>query len=91
VRIALGARRSGVLWMVLRDALLPVSAGLAVGLPLAVAAARAVRAVLDGVPAAGLGMLASTGAALLAVGTVAALAPARRAARTDPMATVRQE
>ena len=54
-------------------------------------AARAVRAVLDGVPAAGLGMLASTGAALLAVGTVAALAPARRAARTDPMATVRQE
>ena len=78
MRIALGARRSGVLWMVLRDALLPVSAGLAVGLPLAVAAAR-------------LGMLASTGAALLAVGTVAALAPARRAARTDPMATVRQE
>jgi ABC-type antimicrobial peptide transport system permease subunit len=77
--------------MVLRDALLLVSAGLAVGLPLAVAAARAVHAVLDGVPAAGFAMLASTGAVLLAVGTVAALLPARRAARIDPMATLRQE
>jgi ABC-type antimicrobial peptide transport system permease subunit len=91
VRIALGARRSGVLWMVLRDALLLVSAGLAVGLPLAMAAARAVRAVLDGVPAAGLAMFASAGALLLAVGTVAALAPALRAARMDPMRTLRQE
>jgi predicted permease len=91
VRIALGARRSGVLWMVLRDALLLVSAGLAVGLPLAIAAAQAVRKVLDGVPAAGLAMFASTGAVLLAVGTVAALAPARRAARMDPMTTLRQE
>ena len=36
VRIALGARRSGVLWMVLRDALMLVSAGLVVGLPLAI-------------------------------------------------------
>jgi hypothetical protein len=91
VRIALGARLSGVLWMVLRDALLLVSAGLVVGLPLAIAAARAVRAVLDGVPAAGLALFASTGAVLLGVGTVAALAPARRAARMDPMATLRQE
>jgi predicted permease len=91
VRIALGARLSGVLWMVLRDALLLVSAGLAVGLPLAIAAARAVRAVLEGVPAAGLAMFASTGAVLLAVGTVAALAPAHRAARMDPIATLRQE
>ena len=91
VRIALGARRSGVLWMVLRDALLLVSAGLAVGLPLAIAAVLAVRAVLDGVPAAGLAMLASSGALLLVVGTVAALAPALRAARMDPMTTLRQE
>ncbi len=91
VRIALGARRSGVLWLVLRDALLLVSVGLAVGLPLAIAAARTVRAVLDGVPAPGLGMFASTGAVLLAVGIVAALEPARRAARMDPMATLRQE
>jgi ABC-type antimicrobial peptide transport system permease subunit len=77
--------------MVLRDALLLVSVGLAVGLPSAMAAARAVRAVLDGVPAAGVAMFVSTGAVLLAVGTVAALAPARRAARMDPMATLRQE
>ena len=91
VRIALGARRSGVLWMVLRDALLLVSAGLAVGLPLAMAAGRTVHAVLDGVPAEGFATLASTGAVLLAVGTVAALAPARRAARMDPMAALRQE
>jgi putative ABC transport system permease protein len=91
VRIALGARLGAILWMVLRDALLLVSVGLVVGLPSAMAAARAVRAVLDGVPAAGVAMFASTGAVLLAVGTVAALAPARRAARMDPMATLRQE
>jgi ABC-type antimicrobial peptide transport system permease subunit len=91
VRIALGARRSSVLWMVVGDALLLVCAGLTVGLPLAIAAARGVSAVLAGVPAAGVAMFASSGTVLLVVGTMAALVPARRAARMDPMTTLRQE
>jgi ABC-type antimicrobial peptide transport system permease subunit len=72
-------------------ALLLVSTGLVVGSPLPITAARAVRAVADGVPAAGLAMFDATGMVLLAAGTVAALAPARRAARMDPMTTLRQE
>jgi len=91
VRIALGAQRAGVLWMVLRDALLLVSAGLIVGLPASVAAARVVASMLEGVPRAAPSMFVTTGAVLLAVGMAAALLPARRAARIDPMQALRQE
>jgi len=91
VRIALGARRAGVLWMVLKDALLLVSAGLLVGLPASVAAARAVASTLVGTPSAAPSMFVTTGCALLAVGVAAALVPARRAAKIDPMQALRQE
>jgi predicted permease len=91
VRIALGAQRAGVLWMVLRDALLLVSAGLLVGLPASVLAARAVVSTLDGMPPAAPSMFAATGAVLLAAGIAAALVPARRAASLDPMQALRQE
>ena len=91
VRIALGARRAGVLWMVLKDALLLVSAGLLVGLPAAIAAAQAATSVLKGTPAAEASMFVTTGGALLAVGIAAALLPARRAAKIDPMQALRQE
>ena len=48
VRIALGAGQGRVIWLVLRDALLLVTAGLAVGLPLSVAALRAIASVIRG-------------------------------------------
>lgn len=89
VRIALGAQRGGLLWMVLRDALWLVSAGLLVGLPASVAAARAVASALEGVPPAAPALFAATGAALLAVGAAAAFIPARRAAAMDPIRALR--
>jgi predicted permease len=91
IRIAMGARRGEVLWMVLRRSLVLVLAGLAIGVPVSLVAARKVAPVLFGIRADD--SLAFTGAAgvLLAVGLVAAYLPARRAASLEPMAVLRQE
>ena len=91
IRIALGARRGKVLWMMLRDALLLVAAGLAIGLPASLAAARTVEKVLFGVnPADPITYLATAGA-LLAISFAAAFPPARRAASIGPVEVLRQE
>jgi len=91
VRMALGATRESVQWMVLRESLWMVAAGIMVGLPLALVAAKAMQSQLyqlswhDPVALAG---------ALIVVGMVAALAswlPARKAASIDPMEALRQE
>lgn len=91
IRLALGAQRTSVLWLVLRGALALVAAGLAIGLPAAFAAARYVASVLFGVKPAD--PLAFTGAAavLLAIGIAAAALPARRSAAMDPMRALRNE
>ena len=91
VRIALGAERAGVLWLVMRDALVLVGLGLAVGLPVAFAAARAAGALVFGVKPADPWLYAATALALLAAGMAAAFLPARRAAAMDPMRALRQE
>jgi predicted permease len=91
IRIALGARRGSVLWMVLRDAMLLAAAGLAVGLPAAYAAASQVAALLFGIRPADVVSFASTAAVLLAVGTAAAFLPARRAAGLEPLDVLRQD
>jgi predicted permease len=91
IRIALGARRNRVLWLVLRDALVLVGAGVVLGLPASVAAAHAVSALLFGVKAADPGAFVWTGLVLLAVGTAAAFLPAWRSASMDPMRALRHE
>jgi predicted permease len=91
IRIALGARRGAVLWMVLRDALLLAGAGLALGIPASYAAARQVAALLFGIQPADAVSFAGTALVLLAVGTSAALLPARRAAGVDPLSVLRQD
>jgi predicted permease len=91
VRIALGARRGSILRLVLRDALGLILIGLTIGLPLALAAARAVRSILFGIPPGDPLALISTACALLAIGLAAAFLPARRAAGMDPLASLRQE
>jgi len=91
VRMALGAQRREVLWMVLGESLLVVTAGVVVGLPLAIAAARLLRSALFGL---GPGDPLTFAAALLgivAVTLVASLIPARRAASVDPMQALRME
>ncbi len=91
IRIALGARRGIVLRMVLGDALALVAVGLAIGLPASLAAARTVSKVLFGVRPADPLTFITTACALLAVGLVAALLPARRAASIQPVQVLRQE
>jgi predicted permease len=91
VRMALGATAAGVRWMVMRQAFLLVVAGLAVGLPAALAIGRLLRGFLYGVTPAD--PVAALGATLVifAVAALAAHLPARRASRIDPMTALRQE
>ncbi|HUB83742.1 MAG TPA: ABC transporter permease [Bryobacteraceae bacterium] len=91
IRIAMGAKRGAVLWMVLRGSLLLVIAGLAIGVPVSLIAARKVAPVLFGIRADDSITFVSTAGVLLAVGLAAAFLPARRAASLEPMRVLRQE
>ncbi len=91
IRMALGAQREAVLWLVLRDAGLLVLAGAAMGIPAALASGRLVKAFLYGISPQDpltivLGSIVLAGAAALAC-----LIPARRATRVDPMVALRNE
>jgi len=91
IRVALGANRADVLWLVSRDALVLVLGGLALGIPLAIWGSKAVRSLLFGVPAGDPLAFSLAAAVLLLVGLIAALLPARRAARVDPVKVLRVE
>jgi predicted permease len=91
IRLALGASRVSVLALVLRRGLVPAIAGGAIGLVAAVALARAFRALLFDVEPLDPTSLAGGAAVLLIVATVAALGPARRASRIDPVRALRTE
>ena len=91
VRMAVGAQRGQVVWMVLRDSLLLTAIGVGIGIPLAALVAKALTASLYGVKpwdAATYG-LALCGVALVAV--AASMVPARRAANVDPLTALRSE
>jgi ABC-type antimicrobial peptide transport system permease subunit len=91
VRMALGADRGAVVWMILRRSLLLVAIGLAVGVPAALAAARPLAALLYGLePTDGFTVAAGV-VVLLATATLASYIPARRASRIDPIAALRSE
>ncbi len=91
VRIALGAQRMEVLWMVLRESLLVLGAGVLVGLPLAVAAAQLLRTMLYGVAPGDPITFVVALVVIAAVAFAASLIPARRAAATDPIVALRYE
>lgn len=91
IRLALGAERYQVQWMVVRDSLMMAAVGLAVGVPAAVALARLVKRSLYGVTPADPGSYVAAGALMLAVATAAAWLPARSAARVDPAKALRCE
>ncbi|MBO0859356.1 MAG: ABC transporter permease [Chloracidobacterium sp.] len=91
VRMALGADRRDVLWLVLRDALRLVLIGAALGVPAALVAARLVASQLFGISAADPGAVMAATLALLAVATLASYLPARRATRVDPLVALRVE
>ncbi len=85
LRMALGADRETVLWMVLREALTLVVIGTGIGLPLAWIAGRSMRSLLYNVGAADPAAFAIGAFVLLAVAAVAAYLPAYRASRIEPM------
>ncbi|MGA8028415.1 MAG: ABC transporter permease [Bryobacteraceae bacterium] len=91
VRMALGAQRYEVLGMVLRESALLAVFGLAIGLPLAFALARALRSMLFGLSSADpiACIAALTGIALITAG--ATFLPAQRAATIDPIRALRME
>jgi ABC-type antimicrobial peptide transport system permease subunit len=91
VRIALGAARSDVLSMVLRETLGLTSIGIAIGLVCALAASQLVANMLYGVSAQDPVTLAAVSVVLTTVAAVAGWIPARRATRVDPMVALRYE
>lgn len=91
VRMALGARRRSVVWMVMKDVLLLLGIGLAVGVPAAIALGRLVSAQLYGVKANDPSVAVVTVLLLSAIAALAGLVPARRASRIDPLLALRYE
>jgi ABC-type antimicrobial peptide transport system permease subunit len=91
VRIALGARRGNLVWLVMRQASLMLLAGLAGGTGLALASGRLVRSFLYGVNIRDGWTLTGSAALLIASGLIAAYLPARRASRVSPMEALRAE
>ena len=91
VRMALGAQRSQVSALFLRQALRTTAVGLAIGLAGAIAVGGALQGALVDVTANNPVALAATAAFLVIVSIAAAVVPARRAARLDPMAALRQD
>jgi hypothetical protein len=85
IRIALGARPSDVLGLVLRDALCTVGLGLAAGVPAALVASQATRTLLFGVTPTAPRVFVVAAIVLALAALVATLLPARRAAAIDPM------
>ncbi|MGC4049788.1 MAG: ABC transporter permease [Paludibaculum sp.] len=91
IRVALGAKPRGVLWMVGRSALRLIGIGVVLGLPAAWAASRWVRSMLFGLTTTDPGITAMAVVLLGAAGLLAAYLPAQRAARVDPMTALRHE
>jgi predicted permease len=91
IRMALGAQRANVLWLVLRDALKLVIAGVAVGLLGSLAATQTVSTLLYGLKPNDPPTIAAAALLLLTVAALAGYLPARRAARVDPMVALRDE
>jgi ABC-type antimicrobial peptide transport system permease subunit len=91
IRMALGAQRGEVLWMVLKESILLCVVGAIVGVPLALAASRVLRSILFDVKPSDPLTISLGLVALVAVALVASLIPARRAASIDPIKALRYE
>jgi predicted permease len=91
IRMALGAQGGDVLWLVLRESLLLVVIGVAIGLPSVIGAAKLISSQLFGLTAADPVALSVATALMFGVAVLAGYIPARRASRIDPLVALRYE
>jgi ABC-type antimicrobial peptide transport system permease subunit len=91
IRVALGAQRVTVLWIVLRETLVLVLFGIAIGIPFALAAARLIATMLFGISASDLPTITGVSLLLLLVALLAGFVPAWRASSADPTVALRTE
>jgi ABC-type antimicrobial peptide transport system permease subunit len=91
LRVALGASRQSVMWLVLGRGLTLMAGGIATGIAVAWASTRALQSLLFGVGSMDLRTFAAVIACLTATALVACYLPARRAAHLDPIAVLRDE
>ncbi len=91
IRMSLGAMRENVVWLIMREALLLIAAGILIGLPAAYALTRLVRAQLYGIDPGDPASIVLATLLLAAVTAVAGYVPARRAASFNPLRVLRHE
>ena len=95
IRMALGAARGNVLWLVQREAMLLILAGLAIGVLAALAGGRLASSripnLLFELKATDPATIGSAAAVLVLAAVIAAYIPARRASRLDPMVALKNE
>lgn len=91
IRMALGAERKRVLWLILRESLLLIVIGVGIGIPAIFGAGRWIASLLFGVRPADMAALSVAAAILFVAGIVACYIPARRATRIEPTAALRYE
>ena len=91
IRLALGAQPGSVIWMVMREVLVLLSIGLAVGIPAAMALGQFVSAQLYGIEPRDPWIAGGTMLLLAGVSAAAGLIPAHRASRIDPILALRHE
>jgi predicted permease len=91
VRMALGAPKSSVLWLILRETMILVTVGIAIGIPVAYILSRYVASQLYGVKATDLATGFAALALLVSVAALSGFIPARRASSIDPLKALRYE
>jgi ABC-type antimicrobial peptide transport system permease subunit len=91
VRMALGAQKGDVLWLVMRETLVLLAAGAAIGVPAALAAARLIKSLLFGLDPSDPLTIACATVVLFAAGALAGFLPAWRAASVQPTQALRCE
>jgi predicted permease len=91
LRMALGAERSLVRWMILRESLILAAVGLLLGIPAALVGARVLQSMLFGLAPTDPATVAVAALSMLVLAVLAGYIPARRASRVDPMVALRAD